>query len=505
MKGLRVLAFFLLSLFFFSASPSPWSLGVVKYAKAAAFLKENAFRSERTDKTMAYAALRGMLSALDPHSYLLDPDSFQTMKEDQEGKFYGIGVQILQIQERLTVVAPLEGTPAFRMGIQAGDVIVEVDGKSTKSGPQQELLRKLRGPKGSVVRLAVVREGLKAPIHFTLEREEIPLHSVSYSFGIPFSKKKLGLVVVRGFTSVTVEEFDKAMEKLSGNSLQGLVLDLRYNEGGDLSQAVALADRFLEKGKLIVSIKGREKSMNRSYKAEKSDPWEQLPLVILVNRGSASASEIVAGALQDQGRAVVVGSRTWGKGLVQTIFYLKEDVAMALTTARYYTPSGRVIQRDYTHLEDYLLFYEEKGNGDRGGIVPDYTVGALSYGPLTAQWRGKGLFFAYANSLFKRQLPLSLRFSVDSPRRRFFLDKRGIPFLAPLPEEIGNDFLGYLKGKGVAVEGAQAERERPFWTVELKREIVSRYSGQEEGIAAVSDKDPQLVKAVEILEGERGG
>ena len=245
--------------------------------------------------------------------------------------------------------------------------------------------------------------------------------------------------------------------------------------------------------------------MNRSYKAEKSDPWEQLPLVILVNRGSASASEIVAGALQDQGRAVVVGSRTWGKGLVQTIFYLKEDVAMALTTARYYTPSGRVIQRDYTHLEDYLLFYEEKGNGDRGGIVPDYTVGALSYGPLTAQWRGKGLFFAYANSLFKRQLPLSLRFSVDSPRRRFFLDKRGIPFLAPLPEEIGNDFLGYLKGKGVAVEGAQAERERPFWTVELKREIVSRYSGQEEGIAAVSDKDPQLVKAVEILEGEKGG
>ncbi len=504
MKKFKLLIIILVSLTFISAENlDPWKDQLYKYTKTLLLLKKIYYKNNINEEKLTYAAIRGMLSSLDPHSYLLDPSSFQTMQEDQKGKFYGIGIQILKIEDRLTVITPLEGTPAYRLGIQAGDVIVEVDGKKTKNLSQNEAVRLLRGPKGTYVNIKIKREGFKKLLHFRIKRAEIPLYSIPYHFVDPFPvDKKIGVVVIRSFTGTTTDEFEKAMKSLVKKGIRALVLDLRYNGGGDLRAALNISDEFLERGKVIVSIKGRVKRMNKIFYALKNNQYENLPLVVLVNRGSASASEIVSGAIQDNKRGLIIGTRTWGKGLVQTLFHIKSNVAIALTTARYYTPSGKLIQRDYTHLEDYLLFYNDKDSYEKntGGIVPDIKVEDAKLTMFTARLRSKGLFFSYANHLVKGETGLkhSLKFAKRAPIA-IFRGKKINLYTDPLPPAISEDFKNFVIKRKIKINPKDFNKSLSSINLQIRREIVSRVWGMEESFISILNDDPQFKKAEETL------
>jgi carboxyl-terminal processing protease len=290
-------------------------------------------------KDLIHKAIQGMVQGLDPHSSLLPPDAFEDLQIDTKGKFTGIGIHITMQNGFVTVISPIEDTPAHRAGIEPGDRIIKVDGQLTKD--LREAVRMMRGPKGSKVVVTIMREGFKKPIDFEILRDEIPIQSVK---NIQL-KPGYGYVRVSNFTGTTTQEFEKALEKVEAAEapLKGLVLDLRNNGGGLLNQAISISDVFLDKGQ-IVSMKGRDKKNTKSFNATPSAHQRTYPMVVLINGGTASASEIVAGALQDHKRALVLGTTSFGKGSVQTVENLRDGSGLKLTIARYYTPNGRSIQ-----------------------------------------------------------------------------------------------------------------------------------------------------------------
>lgn len=290
---------------------------------------------------LIYGAISGMLRELDPHSSFLRPEDYKELEIETKGKFGGIGIEITVRNGVLTVVAPLEGTPADKAGIQANDQIIKIDGAPTQEMSLMEAVQKMRGPKGTKVKLTIMREGQRKPLEFELTRDIISIQSVRTR---PL-EKGYGYVRISSFQSGTGRDLRKVLEKLEAEDkpLQGLILDLRNNPGGLLDQAVAVADEFLDSG-LIVYTGGRRENQQMRFEATKNASPHPYPIIVLVNGGSASASEIVAGALQDHRRAVVVGEPTFGKGSVQTVIPLNDGSAVRLTTSLYYTPSGRSIQ-----------------------------------------------------------------------------------------------------------------------------------------------------------------
>jgi len=292
-------------------------------------------------EALVYGAIKGMVSALDPHSAFLTPDEFKELQIETSGRFSGIGIEITIRDGVLTVVAPIEGTPADKAGIQAGDKIIKVDGKLTKQMSLMDAVKSIRGAKGSEVVLTILRAGENKLLDYSIVRDVIPLISVKSRI----LDEGYGYLRVSSFQSRTVSELKKALEDLEGAKppLKGLILDLRNNPGGLLNQAVEVADLWLEEG-LIVYTEGRDASQNMKFHAHPNQTHRDYPMVLLVNRGSASASEIVAGALKDHNRAVILGTQTFGKGSVQTIIPFEDNSGLRLTTARYYTPSGLSIQ-----------------------------------------------------------------------------------------------------------------------------------------------------------------
>jgi carboxyl-terminal processing protease len=285
-------------------------------------------------------AIKGMLSSLDPHSSFLKPDDFKELQVETKGSFSGIGIEITVKDDMLTVVSPIEDTPAFKAGIQAGDRIIKIEGVSTNDMSLLEAVKKLRGVKGSEVTISIHREGWKELQEFTLVRDVIPIHSVRSKILEP----GYGYIRITNFQRDTSQDLQKGlMELLQNGPLQGLVLDLRNNPGGLLDSSVKVADVFLDEG-IIVSTKGRLQDQNMEFSAHSSVPEYHFPMVVLVNGGTASASEIVAGALQDHKRALILGTQSFGKGSVQTIIPLADGAGLRLTTARYYTPNGTSIQ-----------------------------------------------------------------------------------------------------------------------------------------------------------------
>ncbi len=297
---------------------------------------------ETKSKDLVYGAIKGMLETLDPHSAFMPPNMYKEMQEETRGRFEGLGIEITVKDGILTVVSPIEGTPAYRAGVLAGDQIIKIDGEPTKNFTLLDSVKRLRGPRGSKVTITIMREGLTKPKDFTLVREVIPVRSVRYEL----LEKNYGYIRLSQFQEKTDSEFEKAMKALeeeSKGALKGLILDLRNNPGGLLDQAVKISDRFIESG-LIVSVEGRKEDQRMKWYAHADGNISRYPLVVLVNGGSASGAEIVAGALQDHGRGILVGTQTFGKGSVQTIIPLKDGSGLRLTTARYYTPNGRSIQ-----------------------------------------------------------------------------------------------------------------------------------------------------------------
>ena len=297
---------------------------------------------ETKSKDLIQGAIKGMLETLDPHSAYMPPTMFKEMQEETKGRFEGLGIEITLKDGILTVVSPIEGTPAFRAGVMAGDQIIKIDGETTKNFTLVDSVKRLRGPRGTKVTITIMREGLPKSKDFTLVREVIPVRSVRHEL----LEKTYGYVRISQFQEKTDGDFEKAMKALeeeSKGALKGLVLDLRNNPGGLLDQAVKISDRFIDSG-IIVSIDGRREEAKQKWPAHPDGTATRYPLIVLVNGGSASGAEIVAGAIQDHGRGILVGTQTFGKGSVQTIIPLKDGSGLRLTTARYYTPSGRSIQ-----------------------------------------------------------------------------------------------------------------------------------------------------------------
>ncbi len=299
---------------------------------------QKSYVDETKVKDLVQGAIRGMLSTLDPHSAYMTPEMYKEMQVETKGEFGGVGIQIGVKENRLAVIAPIEGTPAYRAGVKAGDFITKVNDETTKDLTLMDAVQKMRGPKGSKVNLTIQREGVAEPLQFTLVRDTIKIESVKSKV-----LDNIGYIRLTQFQESTGRDLGKVLKQFKEQKLQSTILDLRNNPGGLLTAAVEVSEQFLPNGKMVVYTKGRE-SKKDEWIAKGKDQMDDSPMIVLVNEGSASASEIVAGALQDYGRAVIVGTTSFGKGSVQTILPLGDGSGLRLTTAKYYTPKGRSIQ-----------------------------------------------------------------------------------------------------------------------------------------------------------------
>jgi carboxyl-terminal processing protease len=301
---------------------------------------QSQYVDEVPPKDLIYNAIKGTLRGLDPHSSFLDPDMYREMQVETSGSFGGLGIEITLRDDVLTVVAPIEGTPAYRAGIQPGDRILKIEGLSTKDMQLADAVKRMRGKPGSKITVTIVREGWTEPKDFLITREQIRVQSVKNNQLEP----GIEYIRLRQFQEQTSNDLETALEKYTKEGkIQGLVLDLRNNPGGLLTSAVEVTEKFLEPGKLVVYTEGRVRNQNMRFSSNAKRSFTDFPVVVLVNQGSASASEIVAGALQDYGRAVVLGTQSFGKGSVQTIIPLSDGSGLRLTTAKYFTPKGRSI------------------------------------------------------------------------------------------------------------------------------------------------------------------
>jgi carboxyl-terminal processing protease len=406
-------------------------------------------------------AIPGMLRTLDPHSNFFDPHAFAQLREDQEGRYYGVGMTIQQRPGKLgtlqtIVLLPLPGSPAFRAGLRPGDIIVKVDSKSTEGLNSSKVAELLKGPKGTVVRVTVSREGSEQPLDFVITRDEISRKSVDDAFTI---QPGIAYVHIDKFNETTNDELTATLKKFNEKNLKGLILDLRGNPGGLLQEAVDVSDHFLEKHQLIVYHYGRH-SKEKRYYATKGDSGNEYPIVVLINRSTASAAEIVTGALQDHDRALVMGEPSFGKGLVQTVYPLSEHTGLALTTAHYYTPSGRLIQRTYTNVSLYDYYFRSEDaptphddvkvtDGGRevyggGGITPDVRVTDPALKPFEEKLVGHDVFFNFGKYYLANHKTIPLDFVPDDStiaEFKGFLMKQDIPATS---KEI-SDNLDFIK------------------------------------------------------------
>jgi carboxyl-terminal processing protease len=368
--------------------------------------------NEHDPSDIVYDGIGGMLEVLDPHSNFLDPRTFSKMRSRQEGSFFGVGIIISRRDGKITVIAPMAGTPAASKGLRTDDVIAAVGEQSTEEMSLDDVVDLVRGPEGTDVTLTIARPGMKEPFTVDITRTRIPQTTVRFAFMV---RPDVGYIRLSEFTSSSAGEVRDAVDRLSAEGMQHLILDLRNNPGGSLDAAIGVADTFLAKGNLIVTTRGRTPSSHSTLSAPGNHKPFEGAVVVLVNEGSASASEIVAGAIQDHDRGLVLGEVTWGKGLVQTVFSVR-DTGLALTTARYYTPSGRSIQRDYESFFDYITHRNGSDGKDiyatdagrtvlgGGGITPDVTLSTRTLSEGLARLYGNSAFFRFAIDLL-REVP----------------------------------------------------------------------------------------------------
>jgi len=449
-----------------------------------------------------YSSIDGMLRALDPHTSFLEPKEYSDMQDRQKGSFYGLGILVTKRNDQVTVITPLEGTPAARLGIRAGDVIAEVEGTSTDDLTLDEVVKRLKGPKGTTVHIKILRVGIKEPIPLTIVRAAIPTNSIS---NVLMLKPGIGYIRIKDFTATTVRELDEAIGKLKDQGMQRLVLDLRQNPGGLLDAAVGVADHFLDKGQMIVYTKGRTPDSAQDYVAPGKHEKLDMPVVVVINRGSASASEIVAGAIQDHDRGMVVGETSWGKGLVQSVYTLQYGAGLALTTSKYFTPSGRNIQRDYSSFYDYYVAEENDDGSSAEMPLKDRkkfqtVTGRTVYG-------GGGI----TPDVFAKPAPLSRTTQLLEVRSAIF--NYGVEYVAKHPDtdksvaitqNVLEDFVRYAADKEIAPvadirDALQKPADRRYIERALKAEIIAAKYGFDASYPFRLEGDSQIEKALEIL------
>ena len=492
------------------------------------------------------AAIQGMLSTLDPHSMYFPYNEFKKLKEDQDSRFYGIGVTIVKHRDGVYIQSAVEGTPAGRLGLRYGDRILEVDGKDARAWSSEQVSKKVRGGKSEPVTIRVERAGSEGPLNFTIIRDSVPLPSIRNAYMLRPGTGYVGLT--GGFQSTSKQELREALDKLKSQGMRQVILDMRGNPGGLLNQAIDVASEFLPPGQVVVSVKGRtEYSDPIVYKSSGSDP-EDVPVVVLINRGTASASEIVAGAIQDHGRGLIVGETSFGKGLVQRVFLLPFNTGLTLTTARYYTPYGRSLQRDYSSgsLYDYYTRHdadETKPQGSAspsstpsspstpssssrdvsspltqasptshppsgpavktaagrvfyggGGITPDIDVKPLIFSPLRNH-------IAEAAFQFTRQLAAGLVPGLESYKvEKVQYGKNAKATDYPINDRVIEAFRSFVRTDTLSqLTAAQLDEEIEFVKLRLREEIVTAAFSNDAGARVLLDSDPQVLRALEAL------
>jgi carboxyl-terminal processing protease len=483
---------------------------VKKFNEVLTLVQKNYVEPVNTDK-LTEAAIKGLLGDLDPHSVYITADQLKRINEDFQGSFDGIGVEFDVINDTITIITPISGGPSEALGIQAGDKIVKIDGASAIGMSREEVPKKLRGPKGTQVTVTIYRPGTPNLLDFTITRDKIPLYSVDASFMV---NKDVAYVRVTRFSATTYDEFSKALADLKSQGMTKLILDLRNNPGGYLDQAFKMAGMFIEKGKKIVYTKSRIPAYNYEYLSE-GGQYTDIPLILLVNDGSASASEIVAGAIQDWDRGLIVGENTFGKGLVQRQYDLSDGPAIRVTTARYYTPSGRLIQKPYVGSE-YKKFVdtEQEGNnlmhthdvndttkpkyktmGGRtvyggGGITPDYIEKMDTLTPYSVQLRRLNLFLEYTNNYFEEN-----KDRIRSEYSDYIKFRDGFN----VNENMLSDLKSLATQKGVAFNQEQWSTDLGFIKTTIKSIIARDIWGNNGSMAVWLADDRQFNKALELF------
>jgi carboxyl-terminal processing protease len=470
-----------------------------EYSELLAAVSHWSAKEISSDK-LVYSSIDGMMRTLDPHSSFLEPTDYADMQERQKGSFYGLGILVTKRNDQVTVITPLEGTPASRLGIRAGDIISEVEGVKTEELSLDEVVKRLKGPKGSPVNIKIIRIGMDQPIPLTIIREAIPTNSVS---NVLMVRPGVGYIRLKDFTYTTIRELKEAIDRLQKQGMTSLVLDLRQNPGGLLDAAVGVTDHFVDKGSMVVYTKGRTADSYQEYRAPGKHERLEMPVVVLINRGSASASEIVAGAIQDHDRGLVVGETSWGKGLVQSVYTLPYGAGLALTTSKYYTPAGRNIQRDFTSFYDYYVAAEE-GEGEEvplskrevfrtetgrvvyggGGITPDYLVKQRELASVIQLLEVRAAIFDFA-----------VRYASDNPSIT-----RDVKVTEKMLAELTK--VAASKDIAPAAEIEEALRDpygREYVTRALRAEIVAAKFGAEAAYPIRLEGDDQVAKALEVM------
>lgn len=446
-----------------------------------------------TERAIYNGAIPGMLNMLDPHSNFFDPKAFQAMREDQRGRYYGVGMQVAGRSGRTVVMAPFPGSPAAKAGLRPGDIIWEVDGTSTEGLNTTEVANLLKGPRGTTVRVKAKREGAADLLSFTIVRDEIPRFSVEHAFMI---EPGVGYMRITSFMETTSAELREHLKTLQSQGMTGLVLDLRGNPGGLLKEGVGVAEMFLNRGQVVVSHKGRN-SREQQYSASRMSRGMELPLVVLIDRSSASAAEIVSGAVQDHDRGLIVGEPSFGKGLVQTVFPLSENTGLALTTAKYYTPSGRLIQRDYSSLSLYDYYNDtNKAAGavnqadvhrtdtgravyGGGGITPDVQFAPPKPNEFQLLMARRDAFFQFAS--------------------RYLAENKSIARDFEVTPEVVERFRRFLDELDLEYESADLQANLDYLKQRIKIQLFLVEFGMNEAYRVEAVYDPSIEKAIEML------
>ena len=458
------------------------------------------------------AAIRGLLAELDPHSVYITEEQLKRVNEDFQGSFEGIGIEFDIINDTLTVVTPINGGPSEKLGIQSGDKIVKINGKGCIKIPREDVPKKLKGPKGTKVTVSIHRSGVPELLEFEITRDKIPLYSVDASF---IYEGDIGYIKVSRFSANTYDEFVQALNKLQGLGMKKLVLDLRGNPGGYLDQAFKMASLFIPEGRKIVYTKGRLSDFNEEYRSQ-GGAFSDVPLIVLVNGGSASASEIVSGAIQDWDRGLIVGETTFGKGLVQRQFDLSDGSAFRVTTARYYTPAGRLIQKPYEgskykdsenedtdgnnieHENDTkdTTRPEFKTFGGRtvfggGGITPDFILKLDTLTSYTVQIRRLNLIYQYVENYLKgnRQRIENEYKNYNDFRDNFVVDDSMLEGLRDL-----------ATSKDIAFDYDRYQKDLDYLRTAIKSQIARDLWGNEGSYAVFVVYDEQFQKAITLFE-----
>lgn len=463
------------------------------------------------------SSIQSMLWTLDPHSQFFTRDEFRKLYEEQASQFFGIGVSILQHRDGVYVQSVIPGTPAEKAGVRYGDRFVAVDGKDAREWSSSEVSNNVRGERGTTVKVKLERVSANAPVELEIVRGGVPLPSIRNYFMLPGGVGYVGLT--GGFQETTAAELDEAIGNLKKQGMSQLILDVRGNPGGLLPQAIEVVSRFIPGGQTVVSVKGRSRYASTQELRSRESQTYNLPLVVMVNGGSASASEIVAGALQDYGRSVIVGSDSFGKGLVQRVFPLPYGTGLTLTTARYYTPFGRSLQRDYSNGSIYEYFTHSNGRTDDKsttaepkpagspvtlpdgrvlmggrGIEPDVKVQAAEF--TQTRFRINDAVFFFVRQLAAGKVAGFESLKAERQNQQISLQPNAFPISDALVDAFRNQAVS-VKENGLTADVINANID--YVKLRLRMEIATAHYSNEAGVQVLLEADPQILKAIEVM------